>query len=518
MANYTYPTNDLDRADTLLSLLGSYWSTTYLGMDFLQDVVQAKAHLTAQTWLNFMELVSSVSRFNVPIFHQENWYALVLKESELNNFELLVPDYKTGTAYTYDVAGGLEYGKAAATDGYFSVPLPTSVVSVKTILNQIAAPSVVFTAGVDYWIEKSGVLTFSENPFKNSSLAIRDIIKDGKVVDRECVLWLYHGQWEWETVYEQFGYVLNFRMASSEGYRDVINAVLDAFTGGTSAKNLQFAWSAITGIPLVTDPEEVVKFVGKDSRSLAVVTDKNAYSFPIDSSATVSVGDTVVTGDDLVDSIQIFEFNRGTIPADLTGLVVGAGFLSMGFFADLTFENKDVGVVVEENVDGYTKVSWELGGFPGDVTKFWEDVHTSGIAAGKTLAMYLDIRAAPVGQPISANLPATVNPLEFLCENLLRYNTFLVKIKANQLGPDKLPSIPASSLRKIVPPQTAMIVLVELVHTDNPVIMDGAGDVVNAGYVEELSGFPCMPTSDVVTGTTSITEETRLVQISGRCQ
>lgn len=518
MATYTYPTNDLDRADTLLSLLGSYWSTTYSGMDFLQDVLQSKAHLTAQTWLNFMELIASVSRFNVPIFHQENWYSLTLKESELNNFDLLIPDYKTGTSYTYDVSSGLDYGKAAAIDGYFSVPLPPSVTSVKTILNRIVSPSAVFTEGIDYWIEKSGVLTFSENPFNNSSITIRDIRENSVVVDRECVLWLYHGQWDWETVYEQFGYALNLRMTSSEGYRDIINAVLDAFTGGTKARDIQFAWSAITGVPLVVEQEETVELIEKDSRSLAIVTDKNAYNFSLNSTAIVSVGDKVYVGDEFVDTIQIFEFNRGEVPVDLTGLVMGPGFLSLGFFGDLTFENKDVAITVEENVDGYTKVSWDLGGFPGDSDKFWEDTHTAGVAAAKTLAMYLDIRPNPVGQPSSLNLPSTINPLEFLCANFLRYNTFLVKIKLNQLGADKLPSIPAEALRKIIPPQTAMIVLVELVHTDNPVIMDGAGSASDVGYEEELSGFPCMPTSESMVGTTYITEETRLVQITGRCQ
>tara|TARA_R110002020_G_scaffold16515_5_gene58254 strand:- start:2610 stop:4166 length:1557 start_codon:yes stop_codon:yes gene_type:complete len=518
MPTYTYPTNDLDNADTLLGLLGSYWSTTYLGMDFLQDVLQSKAHLTAQTWLNFMELIASVSRFDVPIFHQENWYPLVLKESELNNFDLLIPDYKTGTSYTYDVSAGLEYGKAAEIDGYFSVPLPPSVTSAKTILNHIVSPSVVFTEGVDYWIEKSGVLTFSENPFNNSSMTIRDVRENSAVVDKECVLWLYHGQWDWDTIYEQFGYVLNLHMASSEGYRDIVNAVLDAFTGGTSSKDIQFAWSAITGIPLVVGQEETVEIVEKDSRSLAVVTDKNAYSFPLNSTAVVSAGDKVHAGDELVDAVQIFEFNRGGIPADLTGLVLGPGLLSLGFFGELAFENKDAVIVVEENVEGYTKVSWDLGGFPGDVAKFWEDTHAAGIATGKTLAMYLDIRPNPVDQPSAINLPSTINSLEFLCENFLRYNTFLVKIKSNQLGADKFPSIPAESLRKIIPPQTAMIVLVELVHTDNPVIMDGAGSASDAGYEEELSGFPCMPTSESMVGTTYITEETRLVQITGRCQ
>lgn len=517
MAKYVYPTNDLDRADNLLNLLGSYWSTTYLGNAFLEDIVQSKAQLTAQTWLNFMELIASVSRFEIPVFHQENWYALRIKESELNNFDVLIPDYKTGTSYTYATSTGLSYGKAQAIEGYFSVPLPSSVVEVRTVLNKIVAPSLVFQEGIDYWVPEAGVLTFRDNPFNNSSIPVQDVVVDGVTTDRECILWLYHGQWDWDNVYEQFGYALSLRMASSEGYRDIINAVLDAFTGGTSSSDLQFAWSAITGVPITVEKTETVEVVESDSRSLVVVTDKNAYNFSLNSSATVAVGDVVHAGDSLVDTVKIYEFNRGSVSSDITGLALGAGFLSVGFFGDLTFENKDTGLVVEENVDGYTKVSWDLGGFPGDIEKFWNDVHAQGVADGKTIAMYLDVRPDPVGQPTAASLPATINPLEFLCENFLRYNTFLVKIKTNQLGDNKLPSIPAVALRKIIPPHTAMIVLVELVHTDTPITMDGSGDVNTAGYDESLSGFPCMPTEESVNGTTYISEKTRLVQVSGRC-
>jgi hypothetical protein len=59
--------------------------------------------------------------------------------------------------------------------------------------------------------------------------------------------------------------------------------------------------------------------------------------------------------------------------------------LGYGFFGGLVFENKDVPVTVEEDVDGYTKVSWSLGGFSLDVEKFWEDVHASGVSKNQNL-------------------------------------------------------------------------------------------------------------------------------------
>ena len=518
MAKYTYPNSDLDKADKLLNVIGSYWSTTYLGMDFLSDVLKSKAGLTAQTWLNFMELIASISRFSIPVFHHENWYPIVVKESEVNSFDALIPDYITGSSNTYGSGTGLSYGEPVSADGYYAISTPENFKSARNILNGIANPSVIWVDGVDYWMQEDGVLALRNNPFDGDSFPVKDIFVDGKVADRECIIWAYSGEWDFNAVYQQFGYALETYMQSSEGYLEIINAVLDALTGGTKAKDIQYAWAATTGIPLTLSESETVELVTSDARSKVIVTDKNSYKFPLGSAAIVGVGDVVYAGDALVDTLQIYEFTNGSVPASLTGLVMGPGFLSLGFFSELTFENKDVDVVVEENVDGYTKISWPLGGFIEDANKFWKDVHDKGVKAGKTLAMYMDIRPDPQYQPTALNLPETVNPLEFLSENFLRYNTFLVKINTRYLGKDKLPSIPANLLRKIIPPQTAMIVLVELVQKDNPVIMEGAGSAIKPGYEETFSSFPCMVTGEAILGTSGIEERVKVYLISGRCQ
>ena len=518
MVEYTYPSSDLDKADQLLATVGSYWATTYQGMDFISDILRAKSDLTAQTWVNFMELIASISRFTVPVFHHENWHPIAIKESDLNNFEALLPEYKTGTTDVYDQAGNLEYGKPAPLEGYFSFPIPSNLKEANNVLNGIANPSVVWSDGVDYWIPETGVVTFKENPFSGDLFPVKDIFLDDELVDRECVLWVYSGQWDYDTIYEQFGYALELRLASSDGYLKIVNAILDAFTGATKAKDLQYAWSAITGVPIVLSKVETVELVTDDSQATLIITDKNVYRFPLGSAVLVAANDKVYAGDSLVDTFQIYEFTRGSVPSSLTGLVMGPGFLSMGFFGDITFENETIGIVVEEDVDGYTKVSWPLGGFVEDVTKFWSDVHAKGVQEGKTLAMYMDVRPSPENQPSAANLPDTVNPLEFLCENFLRYNTFLVKINTRRLGKNKLPTIPAAALRKMIPPQTSMIVLVELVQKDDPVIMDGPGSALSPGYEESLSGMPCMEAVETILGTTYITESTRVTLVSGRCQ
>lgn len=518
MSDYKYPQNDLDRPSQLLNTVGSYWSTTYLGMDFLEDVLKAKANLTAQTWINFMELIASISRFSVPVFHRQNWQAVTIRSSAINNSSASIQDYETGTSNTYSNATSQKYGEAFALEGYYTVDIPGDFQTIKNILSNIANPEVIWTDSVDFWKPKPGVLIFRENPFDSGKFPIKDIFSNGQIVDKEIVLWVYSGEVDLDNVYEQFGYALELKMGSSEGYRDIINAILDAFTGGTKSKDLQYAWSAITDVPIVLSETEVVELVTEDSRSKVIVTDKNSYTFKKGSTPLVAAGDTVYAGESLVDTFQIYEFNRGSVPDGVSGLVVGPGFLSLGFFGELTFENKSTALIVEEDVDGYTKVSWDLGGFSEDVTKFWDEVHSKGIKEGKTLAMYLDVRANPVGQPTAVNLPANVNPLEFLAENFLRYNTFLVKISAGKLGRDKLPFIPASSLRKIVPPQTAMLVLVELETLSDSIVMDGPPSATAPGYTEEFSFFPCMVISEKVNSVDYLSENLRLRQISGRCQ
>lgn len=517
MAKYTYPNNDLNSASKLLSVIGSYWATTYLGMDFISDTLKAKSNITAQTWLNFMELIASISRFTVPVFHHENWYPLVIKESEVNNFDSLIPDYERSTTNVYTSSTSLNYGESAPAKNYFSVSVPTDLKLAKNILSSIIEPSVTWSDSVDYWLPEPGVLVLREDPFASDLFSIKEVFVDGKLADRECILWVYSGEWDYGTVYEQFGYALELYMESSEGYLEIVNAVLDAFTGGTKSKDLQYAWSAITGVPLTLAESEIVELVTEDANATIVVTDKNAYRFAKGSTVIVAAGDKVYAGDALVDTLQIYEFTRGSVPSSLTGLAMGPGFLSLGFFGDLTFENKEVVITVEENVDGYTKVSWPLGGFIEDSNKFWADVHDKGVKEGKTLAMYMDIRANPVDQPTSLNLPTTVNPLEFLSENFLRYNTFLVKINTRYFGKNKLPVIPTTLLRKIIPPQTAMIVLVELVHKDDPVIMDGAGSSIKPGYEETTSSFPCMVITENLPHT-YIIENIRVTLVSGRCQ
>jgi hypothetical protein len=126
--------------------------------------------------------------------------------------------------------------------------------------------------------------------------------------------------------------------------------------------------------------------------------------------------------------------------------------------------------VVPAYYTGPVMVSWSLGVNPDVQRKFWMAVHARGVADGKILSHYLDVRPNPTDEPQAMNLPPTVNPLKFLLGNLLRGNTLLVRIKSAEMGKGRLNSNYVSYVRKILPPHVLLLLQVEM-----PALGDAAG-------------------------------------------
>jgi hypothetical protein len=330
---------------------------------------------------------------------------------------------------------------------------------------------------------------------------------------------MYRGKWDWFATYKQFGYVLRLQLKSSENYKQFINAIFDAFVSGTNIRTQQLALAAAFGVPLAIEAKEVVESIIRDADKLNIFTDQHVYRFPLTATPIVFRHQQITAGESLTDLLQVFEFNRGNQidPQDISALSVGAGLIPYGFQGELVFENIETPIIVELGVDGFTKISWKLGGFPFDADKFWDDTHAAGVAKNQTLAMLLDRRATPTGQPTAAMLPSTINPLQFLTDNVLRNNAYVVKVKAGISRATRLPFVPSAQLRKIQPPHTLMLLNVELVYDDTHVIMETAGTETSTGYEEDLSSFPCMVNEESITPTLYVAEQVRATIIGGRC-
>lgn len=511
---YTYPYLPLDNSAYLLRLLGGFWDSIYEGSALVQGTVFARGQLDAEAYLQFLDLIRATSHYDVPVYHQDHWYLLRFLETEV--IQASIPKFLQETLHVFQPSQDLAYGLPYDQDGYF-VPCPESLARTRLVMNRLTNPSLTLVEGVDFWRPAAGWLLFRDNPFASELTPLRDVYDEttGEITDREAGLWVFRGDFDFDTVYRQFGYALGLRLRSSEGYKALVSAVLAAFAEGATGQALHLAWTAITDIPLAREEAETVEFVQEDARSLVVVTDQHAYTFPLGSTPLVEAGDTVALGDPLVDTLQIYEFGNGEVDPELTGLAMGAGFLASGYLGPLRFENETVPWVVE-TVDGLTKMSFEIHGYPGDVAQFWDEVHARGVAQGQTLAHLLDPRTNKIGEPAASVLPATVNPLEFLCQNLLRYHVCVVRVKASRLGPGALGLAAADHLRRIIPAEKAMIVLVELSSADT-IEMAGPGTTATPGYAENVTAFVCGSTAETL-GPANLQERVRAYQIRGKCE
>lgn len=512
----SYPFSLSQNAERMLSLLGSFWSSTFSRLNQVGSLVDAVAARDVQHYLNILDLVASISRFRLPVFHVENWYLLRLRESERNRTERNAVRY--GDDNVYGESSGLTYGALRA-DELFSWPLPSGLVGARTVLNRITQSSVVLTGGVDFAVE-GGTINFRDDPFNNPDVLIQDVFQNGVVVDREAALWVWRGEFDWQNVYQQFGYAIGVYAASSEGYKTLVNAVFDGLVEGTSVRCVQQLWSALCAVPVVLSDRETVEQIIVRSDSQSVVTNRNVYRFSAADEILVDVGDVLPAGATMSAALRFFEFNRGQLPTELSALAVGPGVLSVGYFGDLVFENKTVPLVVTENVDGYTRVSFEIGGLATDVEKFWDDVHSGGVSSGQTLAMLLDQRDADRRdtQPTAMALPATVNPLGFLTANVLRNNAYAVIVRPHAFGPNALDVNRRDVQRKLVPPHTLGLVITELAGLRDAVIMDGAGSSDEPGYRETVTLTPMLRAPDTLSGVGDVSERVRLRQITGKCQ
>lgn len=452
-----YRDNVYDTGEEMLRRLGTFWYYIFQDQDKVAQFQKGSFLEAGQTYLNFLESMATISRFETPIFHQENWFYLTFLESDL-------------TASVAKYGEGLTYGDAhlygvKAARSNFSITLRPGLVAGQFMFNRIIQPSLTYTSGVDFQINtEANILTFRENPFENALVAKRNVVDtQGNVVDREAVMWIYNGQFDLEYVWIHWGYALKAFMNSSYHYRDFINALADSYVLCPSVRSTQQLISALTGVPLVIEPVEVVEVILTVSNRVQVVTDYHVYTFEPNAVVTVSVGETVHGGDSLTDAVRVIELiDHLPTALELPGISVGSNWLTGVYLSELLFENRTVPLQYLGIVDGKVKVEFEVSGFDEDVTKFWDDTHARGVAQGKVLADYMDLRTVKDTPPLPENLPATVNPLQFMLGNLMRNNVFLIVLKPDQF-PSKSPGISLFSyLRRALPPHTTYLVYVEI--------------------------------------------------------
>jgi len=474
-SDYTpYPSYDAQRPRRLLGMLGSFWAFIYSGRASVQELLGARGALAEQTYQNLLESWLSISRLTTPPLHRERWYPWVIRRSAAQDGYARFGDQ--GVTFNGDPQRLFGWPVTAEP---LTWTAPAGFLTAAAVCDGLRTPALLWTRGIDFVVEPpttvaSARVHFRVNPFRRDDFARADLT-DG---DQELTVWLHLADFDTNRLAEHWWYVLGVnRSAPTEASKATFNAIYDALVGGSAFEQVRRALVSLTGIPLAATDSETVERIDTFNGLLWLLTDKNAYAYLSAANPTVAIGDTVVAGQPLTDALELGEVNDGEVPGGWTGLALGEDYLAFPAAGELIFDAEDIPWEGEE-IDGKLRLSCALGGNPLDAETFWDEVHERGLASGQTLAELLDRRPeeSRVTPAALENLLPTVNPLQFLVQNLLRFNTIFARVRAACLRTRGAAGLLREDLlRKMLPPETALLLQLELPPVEEQVtIVDGA--------------------------------------------
>ena len=407
--------------EVLSSYLGDFWTSFYADGDSVLNLLRGSSLQQRQLEQTSQELVLLQGRQDSPV-----------TASRLQLFWTI--------------------SRSSSTDGV-TYPGPAGLKSATQLADLPTAADRVLTCGLDFQVDASNNVIFARNPFDTFR---GSIIRDSG----EDVLRLYFANAEIDNGWDQLAWSAASGVSfpsTTNGHR-LNNAVLDAYTSGTSWRSVLAAVSALTDVPFAA-AHETVQEVCTLADCAVIITDQNAYRISRLAAPLVAAGAVLNEGQELCDAVRIAELQSSALPSWLASLTLTQKNLWSN--VTLTFTDAATPLVVQTGVSGFTKVSFALGGDPGEVASFFAELHTRGVAAGKTLANWLDIRplAAQTTQPAAVNLPATINPLRTLVDFVLQGSTVVLRYDTAKFGPNAVGGLlPESLLASLLSPHTRVLV------------------------------------------------------------
>jgi hypothetical protein len=377
----------------MYEVLGTYWKD-------LDDADTLKQHLfaTQQTHADVYEycenLRNALGVTSVQPFVTQGWVKLVLKETDLEQ----VGAVQYGAGYTY--GQGLIYGQVDLRRSAF----PTDLVDLGTVQDLVVHPNLIWDASLFYI--QDGLLVFLKNPFDYFT----PHLVDGK---RELHLWGRNAKRDLKVPYYRYGSILGLNHSTDEAYVSTLSALWGALVNGPSLEALSRGMLSAVGLQYC-EGAETVEQVASDADNLLVITDKRVYRFHPQASPLVEVGEKLIRGQNLVDTLVVSDLSGGWTGNQDLFARIGSLVLSpnmTGLAGEVAFPNQDE--VWSYQVDD---VRFTLIGAPDVVEEFWDRQHAAGNLAG-----LLGITSQASTQ--------RVNPLRFLVENVLGANTVVIRVR-----------------------------------------------------------------------------------------
>lgn len=505
---YDYPTHTVTDPNYLYHSLGSFWIQVFNEQGTIKGYTMAQAEEIIQRYMDLVEVVRAYSVEDVPIYHTERWYPIIIQRSNFGHIPLLFESPSSP-----DVA---RFGAQAATDPYYAYAIfkfgfpKTPISKVYTfdpadelakfsvLTDRVINPSTVLVNEVDVKLNGK-TLYFNKDLFTIDSIPKANLVtndgtpqtfidSNGAVLqDQIIILWAYNAQIDKGILFKNYGYLFDLKLKNDAFFKDVLKSVVNLYVDGPTIRTLRAVACAFLGVSTVQEKEEIIEELFDDALFHYIVTNKNTYTFDHYYSylPEVQVGKTMYAGDQLVDAALYFDEVQSkswwrnslspkvTIPEsknlNLDTYKISKQYPYMVFPSHLFLGNYQDRLIFKNESDLITmdaegNIHFPVYGKTEDITTFHQQINKNKEAIAAALHL-------------SSSVPAiTLNPLDFLFTYFLKSNTALLKFNFSSLDQVRLFMSFYGVISDIMPKHVYMMFFFEFAFNTEVYALDTTSD------------------------------------------
>jgi hypothetical protein len=439
MINIDYKNRNTTKGDFLFRSLGSFWTQIFQDKEVLKGYTLGQAEEIKQRYFDLIEAVNNYSIKETQIFHTEKWLPITVLKSKFNKIPFVFEKYKAvfgsqpaSDKYYHDLIFKFGFEKEAVEDVY-QYFIGKEIKNIGMIADRVIAPNVLYLCGSDVIIE-DGALTFNSNIFEEDSFEKFDIVGDNgeavtyidndgvKQQEQGIIIWLYSAKLDKNYLYNNFGYIFDFRLDTSELYRAILEIVFNTFVNGPTLNNIKSLVATALQVPIIYNKIEVVQKSFSDTDHSYIVTDKQCYKINKKlSPINVKTGQLLYAGDVLCENFELFDnassangwWKKSNL---LDGRLAFSKYLFLGNYTNqLSFSSGLETISLDENGD----IVFPVLGLPEDVKRFNNYLNNS-IARKNVLKDYFNL--------INPYDAVSFVPLDFIMDNFMKLNIAFIKI------------------------------------------------------------------------------------------
>lgn len=437
----------------LYNSLPSFWTRMYDDSVFISRMTQGFGMNLEQLKIEMGEAEACLGRETVPPYARTKAVALSIRKSEKDGGRT------TELHFGMDPLGNVgpqpddspyvpnsefHIGGSAPRRGYVSYPIHGVVPDdgVLVITDRLSSPYVVFSKGVDYYLDgESIVFREDRDPFSSLSrfFLTGTVESSTGEPDQVLLMWGMEALYDKGYVEDHFGQLYDGTPGDPSYYKDVINAAGDLYSKGTAENNVRFAMGRLFQTAVVEKDETVVDVQPTSTQTLVVTAD-NMYRVRVEETLRpeIVIGYALTKGEFLTESVRVYQTLNPNVFEERNGLTleqfkldfpelhVRPGMAAVGGLA-LVWDSVPV-LYRGKDEHGNNRYSFNVSSSQGVDDAFWNYVFDRTEAESVKMSDLLSEFISPGHAEVDGEAVGSIVPVRYFLTNFFSANASAVVV------------------------------------------------------------------------------------------